>query len=101
MIINMMFVNIFSSRTFSDIKIVSFSEAVFPAQHELVWSQNPCIGKPEAILPSHTTCKLNIVSQLGVGKVVEEDSVVHHLDFLMGNIAESLGQMSDAEKAAK
>ena len=101
MIINMKFVNIFSPHTFPDIKIVSFSEAVFPAQHKLVWSQKPCIGKPEAILPSHTTCQLNIVSQLGVGKVVEENSVVHHLDFLMGNIAESLEQMRDAEKAAK
>ena len=80
---------------------MSFSESVFPAQHELVWSQHPCIGKPDAVLHLQTTCELNIVSQLGVGQVIDEKSVVLHLDFLMENIAESLEQIGDAEHAAE
>ena len=88
--------------TFLETKIVSFSESVFPAEHELVWSQNPCIGKPDAILHLETTtCKLNIVSQLGVGQVINDKSVVHHLDFLMENLAECLGRIGDAEQAAR
>ena len=78
---------------------MSFSESVFPAQHELVWSQKPCIGRPDVILQS--SCVLDIGSELGVGKVVEEESVVHHLDFLIPHIAESLEQNDDAEHAAK
>ena len=100
-VIDMEYVNIFLPYTFPDIKIVSFSESVFPAHHELVWSQNPCIGKPDAILHLQTICKLNIVSQLGVGKVVEEESVVCHLDFLVDHIEDSLEQIGDAEKAAE
>ena len=95
------YLNISPTCTFPDTKIVSFSGSVFPARHELLWSQSPCIGMPDAILHLQTTQKLNIMTELGVCKGVKVLSVFYHLDFIMGHIAESLEQISDAEYAAK